>query len=314
MSTGEDLEITMQTETRTGLAAGTAGLPWRASGRRRLLPSLLAALLVMGGGWRLAAAQVGGGQDAASQEEGGAVAMGPQGRMVRGTVTATAGDGLTVKTERGESYQVVVTTNTRMMKDRQPVKLADIHAGDGVGAMGVIDAPTKTVHAAALFVVDAAQIKKAREDMGKTYISGKVAAIDDVNLTIQRQDGVSQKIMVDESTSFRKGSRRMGMAMRGDVVGMGPGMGGGGGQGREGQGGGAPPESITLADVKVGDTVFGRGALKSGVFVPTELVVIDAAAMGRRRPQGGDEAGTGDPGSAQAPAAGPAQPPAAAPK
>src|SRR5271163_469511 len=72
----------------------------------------------------------------------------------------------------------------------------------GAGAMGVIDAPTKTVHAAALFVVDAAQIKKAREDLGKTYITGKVAAIDDVNLTIERPDGVSQKIMVDESTSF----------------------------------------------------------------------------------------------------------------
>jgi outer membrane lipoprotein SlyB len=303
----------MKTETMAGVAAAgqaTAKLHWRAG----LLPWLLAALLVMGGACGLAGAQVGGGSGGdSSQEEGGAVAMGPQGRMVRGTVTATAGDGLTVKTERGESYQVVVTTNTRMMKDRQPVKLGDIHAGDGVGAMGVIDAPTRTVHAAALFVVDAAQIKKAREDMGKTYISGKVAAIDDVNLTIQRQDGVSQKILVDESTSFRRGSRRMGMAMRGDVMSMGPGPGEGQSQGRGAQGG-APAESITLADVKVGDTVFGRGALKSGVFVPTELVVIDAAAMGRRRQQGGDAAGAGDSGPAQPPVAGPAQPPAAAPK
>jgi hypothetical protein len=249
--------------------------------RRRVLPCLLA-MLMLGSGYAIA--QGAPGQDA----EGGAVAMGPQGRMVRGTVATATADGLTVKTESGDTYQVVVTTNTRMMKDRQPVKLGDIHPGDGVGAMGVIDAPTKTVHAAALFVVDAAQIKKAREDMGKTYISGKVAAIDDVNLTIERPDGVSQKIMVDESTSFRKGNRRMGMAMRGDPVETGPGgLGSSGGAQAQGANSG---ESITLADVKVGDRVFGRGALKGGVFVPTELVVMDPAAMGRRRGQGSGDA------------------------
>jgi hypothetical protein len=249
--------------------------------RRQILPCLLALMILLGSGY--AVAQGTPGQDA----EGGAVAMGPQGRMVRGTVAAATADGLTVKTENGDTYQVVVTSNTRIMKERQPVKLSDIHPGDGVGAMGVIDAPTKTVHAAALFVVDAAQIKKAREDMGKTYISGKVTAIDDVNLTIERPDGVSQKIMVDESTSFRKGSRRM----RGSE-GFGMGEGGGQGQGAPAQAA-DPAESITLADVKVGDRVMGRGALKGGVFVPTELVVMDAAAMGRRRAQGSADAPSG---------------------
>jgi outer membrane lipoprotein SlyB len=242
--------------------------------------------------WWLAVLLLGVGSSvrASVAQDPGAVAMGPQGRMVRGTVTATAADHLTLKTEDGDTYQVVVTPNTRLMKDRQPVKFADVHVGDGVGAMGVIDAPTKTVHAAAMFAVDAAQIEKAKADMGKTYISGKVAAIDDVNLTIQRRDGVTQKIMVDESTSFRKGSRRMGMAMRGDVMPM------DGGE-RQGQGSPAPAESITLADVKVGDTVFGKGALKSGVFVPSELVVIDAATMGRHRQGGASEDGATQPGA-----------------
>ena len=250
---------------------------------------------------------VGSGVRASVAQDPGAVAMGPLGRMVRGTVTATAADHLTLKTEDGDTYQVVVTPNTRLMKDRQPVKFADVHVGDGVGAMGVIDAPNKTVHAAALFVVDAAQIKKAREDLGKTYISGKVAVIDEVNLTIERPDGVSQKIMVDESTSFRKGNRRMGMAMRGDPVEIGPaGPGSGGGQVQ----GGDAAESITLADVKVGDRVMGRGALKGGVFVPTELVVMDPAAMGRRR--GGQGAGDG-PGSGLGSGPGPAAAPAATP-
>jgi hypothetical protein len=272
--------------------------------RRRMLPCLLVMLVLVGSGNAVAQIGSGNGQDA----ESGAVAMGPQGRMVRGTVASATADGLTVKTENGDTYQVVVTANTRVMKERQPVKLADIHPGDGVGAMGVIDAPTKTVHAAVLFVVDAAQIKKAREDLGKTYITGKVAAIDDVNLTIERPDGVSQKITVDESTSFRKGGRRMrggdgfgGGMGSGTSMGDGAGMGPGGGQ----EQGGEPAESITLADVKVGDRVMGRGALKSGVFVPTELVVMEPG-MGRRRGQGS--------GDASAPAAAAAPAPAAQPK
>ena len=44
--------------------------------------------------------------------------------------------------------------------------------------MGVLDAATKTVHAVFVTVMDAEQVKKAREDMGKIYITGKVTAID----------------------------------------------------------------------------------------------------------------------------------------
>jgi len=260
-------------------------------------------------GWALAAGSCAGARAVAQQggQDDGAVALGSQGRMVRGTVTATEADHLTVKTDAGDVYQVVVTTNTRMMKDRQPVKLADVHAGDGVGAMGVIDAPTKTVHAAMLFVVDAAQVKKMKEDMGKTYISGKVTAIDDVQLTVHRSDGVDQKISVDEGTSFRKGGRGAAMALRGEGFGGGMGSGQGAGSGQtSGQGSGNRPagssegESITLADIKVGDMVVGPGTLKAGVFVPTQLSVIDAASAGRRRRQEGGNAapaGTG-PGAA----------------
>src|SRR5580698_5293828 len=77
------------------------------------------------------------------------MAMG-SGRMVRGTVTAAAADHLTVKTETGEVYEVVVTPNTQVRKGRDQLKLTDVHVGDGVGAMGEIDPAKKTVHA--LFV------------------------------------------------------------------------------------------------------------------------------------------------------------------
>ncbi len=197
------------------------------------------------------------------------------GHMVRGTVTAVAGDQITVKTETGEVYRVVVSANTRLSRDRQPLKVAEIKAGDGVGAMGVLDAPTKTVHALFVGVMDAEQVKKARENLGKVYIMGKVTAIDmdALKLTVMRPDGVSQVIGVDEGTSFKRGGRQMEAMVTGN------------GEMGNGQGGGAGDNavSITLPDVKVGDSVAGRGALKNGLFVPTELRVMDAAAREQRR-------------------------------
>jgi hypothetical protein len=224
------------------------------------------------------------------------------GQMVRGTVTAASADHLTVKTEAGEVYQVVVSANTRVSKDWQPAKMVDIKAGDGVGAMGVLDPATKTVHAVFVGVMDAEQVKKAREGMGKVYITGRVTAIDmdALKITVLRPDGVSQVIGVDEETSFKRGGRGMSLMASGAGVteigpGGGRGSGGGGAASGNGAGSGAGGESITLADVKVGDAVAGKGALKNGVFVPTELGVSDPAARRRRREL---EAGTAPNGTA----------------
>jgi hypothetical protein len=234
-------------------------------------------------------------------EREGAVFAG--GQVVRGTVTAASADHLTVKTEAGEVYQVAVSANTRVSKDRQPAKMVDIKAGDGVGAMGVLDPATKTVHAVFIGVMDAEQVKRAREGMGKVYITGRVTAIDmdALKITVLRPDGVSQVIGVDEQTSFKRGGRGMSMLASGSGVtelGSGGGRGSGTGGAASGNGAGsgngtAGGESITLADVKVGDAVAGRGALKNGAFVPTELGVSDPAARRRRRElDGGASAAT----------------------
>jgi hypothetical protein len=172
-----------------------------------------------------------------------------------------------------------------LTRERQPVKVADIKVGDGMGAMGVLDAPTKTLHAVFVGVVDAEQVKKAREGMGKVYITGKVTAIDmdGLKLTVMRPDGVSQVIGVDEGTSFKRGGRGMAAMVSGSGVVDAPGAGARGSGAAGGGGSGSGGESITFADLKVGDGVAGRGGLKNGVFVPTELGVMDAAAMAQRR-------------------------------
>jgi len=208
------------------------------------------------------------------------------GQMVRGTVTAAAADHLTMKTDAGETWDVALSANTRIMKERQPVKAADIKAGDGVGAMGEVDAAKKTVHALFVAIVDAEQVKKLREGLGKEYIAGKVTAIDEVKLTIQRSDNVTQVIEVDETTSFRKGGRRVFRA------GSGADAGGGQAGGKQavvqgGGDGGGGGESITLADIKVGDMVAGPGSVKHGVFVPTTLTLMPPGAAGAMGPMGG---------------------------
>jgi hypothetical protein len=250
--------------------------------KQRLIKSSIAVTAVVAGLAMTAVAQApGGGQMGSGGFAGG--------QMVRGTVTAVAADKLTMKTDAGDVYQVALSANTRLMKARQPVKLTDIKVGDGVGAMGTLDAPTKTVHALFVTVMDAEEVKKAREELGKVYIAGKVTAIDELKLTVLRTDGVSQVIAVDESTSFRKGDRKLQALLNGGPVEVGA-----------GGGAAASGESITLADIKVGDTVAGQGGMKNGVFVPTELGVIDAAAGGqqRRRRQNGDGVAAGASGAA----------------
>lgn len=160
------------------------------------------------------------------------------GHGVRGRVTEISGPELTVKTEEGDTYKVLTSTNTHIMKERQPAKAADIHVGDMVMVGGQVDAQEKTVGAFFIAVINPEQVAKMHEDLGKTWIAGKVTAIEDLKITIQRIDGVTQAIVVDENTSFQR--RR---------------------------------DSITLADIKVGDNVNARGQLKDGVFTASQLSV-----------------------------------------
>jgi len=202
-----------------------------------------------------------------------------RGNGVAGTVTAISDTVLTLKNDIGETYTVDLTANTRLMKERQPVKTSDIKVGDTVMAMGMQEPGKHEIHAAMVAVMtpeQAAQMKarekEMRENLGKTFIAGRVTKIDELKITVMRPDNVEQVIVVDESTSFRKGGGGRGMA-------AGMGMSGGGAASD------TPPagESITLADVKVGENITGRGALKGGVFVPTTLTIVEPR---RPRPDG----------------------------
>ena len=234
-----------------------------------------------------------------AQAGGGGRGGGPGGRRgaggVRGTVVSVSGANIAVKNEAGETWTIVTTDNTRVRLDGQPSNAAAVKPGDEAIAMGVPDAEKHEVHALMVMDVSAAMVAKAKANMGKTYITGRITAIDADNakLTVMRTDRVSQVISLDESTSLHKGGRMDPAAMQaaGLYMGMGAmggGFGGGGRRGGQGDGQVGPPaaadagEAITLADVKVGDMVVGMGGVKGGAFVPTDLRVQERPMGGRR--------------------------------
>jgi hypothetical protein len=202
----------------------------------------------------------------AQEDRGPGGAGGPDmagGKGVMGTITAVAPDNFTVKTQDGEAWKVTVGPNTRVTHNREPAKIADLKPGFGVMAFGQADATApNTLHAVVAGFQTAEEVKARMADFGKTWIGGKVTAIEGTKITVTVQTpgqaAASNKTFdVDETTVFKKGR-----------------------------------EEVTLADVKPGDYVMGRGGLKGGTFVPTVLTI---RAPGERRRGPGGPGGEGGP-------------------
>ena len=125
----------------------------------------------------------------------------------------------------------------------EEIKPTEIKVGDAIGAMGEVDASGKSVGAVAIAQLDperAKQMEEMRANYGKTWMMGKVTAIDGVKVTITGAfDNQSLTFVADENTTFRK--RR---------------------------------DPVTLADIQVGDTVRADGAIKDGAFTAATVNVM----------------------------------------
>ncbi|HUA91952.1 MAG TPA: DUF5666 domain-containing protein [Terracidiphilus sp.] len=218
------------------------------------------------GGWRGGRGGYGGG-------------MGMMGRGVMGAITEVAADHYTIKTETGEIYTVHYSANTRMFKmpagmrgpggqgseggqgmgegrgmgrggnPPQQIQASDIKVGDVIEARGETDATAKSVGAVAVVLLDPEQVKQMRQmeaNYGKTWLMGKVTAIDGVKVTLTGVvDNAPHSFVADENTTFRR--RR---------------------------------DPITLADIQVGDTVRVDGAVKDGQFTATTVADMGAPRQG----------------------------------
>ncbi|HLY42525.1 MAG TPA: DUF5666 domain-containing protein [Terracidiphilus sp.] len=194
---------------------------------------------------------------------GGSFGMMGQGRGTMGTVTEVAADHYTIKTELGETYTVHYSVNTRIMKQPprpqgargeergmggggnppQAIKASDIKVGDAIAASGEVDANAKSVGAVFVMLIDPERAKQMREmeaNYGKTWLAGRVTAINDAKVTLEGgPKNETQTFVADENTTFRK--RR---------------------------------DPITLGDIHPGDMVRVDGAVKDGSFLATSVAVM----------------------------------------
>lgn len=207
----------------------------------------------------------------------GGMGGGMMGRGLVGTVTEVASDHYTIKTEMGDVYIVHFGANTRITRQPagmrgpggggggqgngggggygrggngggygnggnppQEIKATDIKVGDAIAAAGDIDATAKSVGATRIVQLDPDAAKRMQEQaasFGKTWLGGKVTAINGTSITLTGAlDNAPHTVVADENTTFRR--RR---------------------------------DPITLADIQVGDNVRVEGAVKDGVFTATAV-------------------------------------------
>jgi len=199
-----------------------------------------------------------GGQQNSNPQPQGRRGNYQQMRGTAGTITAINGDTLTVKqTMNDSSVTVKLSDKTEYRKDREPAKLSDLKVGDFVMIRGEHTSESEIAASAVMtgppgggrFVMRTGPGGEGTAngnmaDLGKTFIVGEIKAIDGAKITVHRPDDQDQTIQADENTSFRKAG-----------------------------------ESITLPDIKAGDTIMGRGEVKDGVFVPATINVVDPQRM-----------------------------------
>lgn len=210
------------------------------------------------------------------QQPGMRMGRGMMGEGVVGTVTEVASDHFTVKNFAGEVYTVNFSANTRIMKQPPmpagssdggqqggymrtrptPIQASDIKVGDVIMARGQLDSSANSVGAVVVLQLDAKAAERMRameESFGKTWLAGRITAIDGPKVTIEGgPNHGTYTFVADENTEFL--NRR---------------------------------DPITLADLKVGDAVRAEGSVKDGQFVATSVHKMMVRAMGGPAPRHG---------------------------
>jgi hypothetical protein len=198
------------------------------------------------------------------------------GRMpLFGKITAVHEGSLEVADTNGDNVTVKINGQTEFRKDRQPAKRTDFKVGDIIIVRGEENAD----HSWTAQVVSARSMNGPNGGpggrggpggpgggrgfaqagtLGKDYVAGEIKSIDAPKLSVLRSDNVTQALELNEETSLRKGR-----------------------------------DSITMADIQVGDHLFARGAAENGVFVPKTVVVIGPDQWKRMQELGTQAGGEG---------------------
>jgi hypothetical protein len=185
-------------------------------------------------------------------------------------LTAVNGQSIQITKEDGSVVTVKITADTRFRKERRAAALTDFKVGDEVFVRGE-ENPDHSWTAQMMGERPAGGFggrgpggggaeggqgggpggMRPSGVLGQDYIFGEVKAIDAPKLTILRPDNVTQTVELNEETSLRKGR-----------------------------------DSVTMADIQVGDHVYVRGATANNVFQPKSVNVIGPEQWKRMQEMG----------------------------
>ncbi len=182
-------------------------------------------------------------------------------RPLFGKITSINAGTLVVAKQNGDPVTVKITGQTEFRKEREKAAAADFKVGDTVMVRGEENADhtvTATVIGTRSGGPGGGPVGERSErggrpmgTLGTDYVAGEVKSIEAPKLTVLRTDNVTQTLELNEETSLRKAR-----------------------------------ESITMADIKIGDHVVARGAVQNGVFVPKGLMVVSPEMWQRMQEMG----------------------------
>jgi hypothetical protein len=192
-----------------------------------------------------------------------------------GKITAVHQGSLDVADTNGDTVTVKINGQTEFRKDRQPAKRTDFKVGDIIIVRGEENADHSwTAQAVSARSMNGPNGPNGRGGsggpgglggrfaqsgtLGKDYVAGEIKSIEAPKLSVLRSDNVTQELELNEDTSLRKGR-----------------------------------DSITMADIQVGDHLFARGGVENNVFVPKTVVVIGPQQWKRLQEMGTEARGEG---------------------
>jgi preprotein translocase subunit YajC len=233
----------------------------------RTKPSLrLSLLLLLGATPVLAQDPATPPQTQQSSPAGAELRQGPQegrGRGVVGKITAIKDGALELVGMDGARVTVKLTDKTEYRKDRQSAKLADFKVGDtvfvrtegsgdqGLTALAVAGRTGNGPAGPGMGGPGGGMMAMGGGQLGKDFVFGEVKSVDAPKITVLRPDDVTQTLELNEETSLRRGR-----------------------------------ESVTMADIQVGDHVFVRGGMQNNAFVPKMVMVIGPEQWKRMQEMG----------------------------
>jgi len=187
---------------------------------------------------------------------------GGRGQFVGGKITSIKDGALELARMDGASVTVKLTDKTEYRKDRQSAKLADFKVGDmvfirteGEGDQNLtallVAARTGNGPGGPGMGGSGGGMMMGGGELGKDFVFGEVKSVDAPKITVLRPDNVTQTLELNEETSLRKGR-----------------------------------ESVTMADIQVGDHVFVRGGVQNNAFVPKMVMVIGPEQWKRMQEMG----------------------------